>query len=203
MGKALGRIASFVIVALSWMLLGVRIVLNLIGYATLPEDAAIADQRYRHIFLWLLGIPWPYLLGFALIGTIVLMLVSWPGFSFPGLPDRYSSLRVDADRLIDRLRAQERDARMHDLVQDMQLPHDLRAFHFDLQDCGLKVPEMTPEIFSHYAVFCAVNAYYLEAVKPFLRRKRIGAAKQTAKEVIAHLEPIIPQLIAESREKES
>jgi hypothetical protein len=189
MGKAFGRIASFVIVAGSWLLFGVRAVLSLIGYATLPEDAAVAGHRYRHVLLSLLSIPWPYLFGFALIATILLMILSWPGLSFPLSSDTYSTLRVDAAGLIERLRRQQRTVGTPLYEPDTQLPHDVRAFYFDLQDHGIKVPvePLGAKSAEGYAARCGLHAFYLESLKPFLKRKRVGAAKRSAQELLPHL----------------
>lgn len=75
---ALGRIASILLVSGGWLLIGVRVVLDLIGYSTLPEDVVVAHERANAALVWISGIPWWALLGFALITTLWLMHVSWP-----------------------------------------------------------------------------------------------------------------------------
>lgn len=203
MKTVIGRILSFVIVAVGWLVLGIRIVLELIGYATIPEDAAVANERYRPILLKLLEIPWPWLLGFAMISTILLMVLSWPGttIKFPSRKDRYGKFATDAWYLIQRLRSQEKAVSSGFAERDMQLPHDLRAYYIDLQACGFQIPREALQV-ENYRVYCAAHAHYLESIKPFLSRKRIKEAKHTATEVSAFLVQEMPKLLAQHGGKE-
>lgn len=52
--------------------------LDLIGYATVPEDAQVAGEVLRGVLLYLMSLPWWLPWGFALISTLFLMRVSWP-----------------------------------------------------------------------------------------------------------------------------
>ena len=78
MRLVIGRIASALIVAGIWLLAGVRTVLDLIGYATVPEDSQVATGLLRDFLLWALSVPWWVPWGFALISTLTLIWVSWP-----------------------------------------------------------------------------------------------------------------------------
>src|SRR5688572_14221140 len=75
---AFGRIASIAIFAGGWLFAGVRLVLDLIGYATAPEDARVASGLLHAFFLWVLSLPWWIPWGFALASTFWLTWVSWP-----------------------------------------------------------------------------------------------------------------------------
>lgn len=61
-----------------WLVAGFRAVLDLIGYATVPEDTQVATGVLRNFFLWLMSIPWVVPWGFALLSTSLLIWVSWP-----------------------------------------------------------------------------------------------------------------------------
>lgn len=76
--RAFGRITSICITASGWGLFGVRTVLDLIGYSTIPDDIAVAKTRADQVLDFILTIPWWATLGFALVSTVVLMWVSWP-----------------------------------------------------------------------------------------------------------------------------
>lgn len=78
MKLALGRIVSILIPVGGWLLAGVRIVLDLVGYLTLPDDAKVAAVRVDQIFQWLLTVPGWVVYGFALLSTMWLAWVSWP-----------------------------------------------------------------------------------------------------------------------------
>ena len=73
-----GRIFSALLTAGGWLIAGVRLVLDLIGYATIPEDSQVAAGLLQSFFLWLLSVPWWAPWGFALITTGLLIWVSWP-----------------------------------------------------------------------------------------------------------------------------
>jgi hypothetical protein len=78
MKLATGRIVSIAITAGLWMLTGVRSVLDLIGYSTIPEDLGVAKTRLDQFFGWLVSAPWWAVLGVALLSTMWLAWVSWP-----------------------------------------------------------------------------------------------------------------------------
>lgn len=73
-----GKILSGIIAAGGWILFGGRLVLDLIGYSTVPEDLTVAATRLDQALGLFLSIPWWALLVFALISTLWLMWVSWP-----------------------------------------------------------------------------------------------------------------------------
>ena len=73
-----GRISS-AFVAIAWaVLFGARLVLDLIGYSTAPEDINVAQTRLDQFIWWLLSVPWWALLGLAFASTLWLIWVSWP-----------------------------------------------------------------------------------------------------------------------------
>ncbi|MFQ5786053.1 MAG: hypothetical protein ACE5H8_14695 [Alphaproteobacteria bacterium] len=73
-----GRIIGSLFVAGGWLIAGVRAVLDIIGYATIPEDTQVASGLLRQFLLWVLSLPWWVPWGFALIAAIALIVVSWP-----------------------------------------------------------------------------------------------------------------------------
>ncbi len=83
MQQALGRIGTFVIVAILWIVVGVRYMLDLIGYATAPDDLRVAVHRVDQLFLWLMSLPSWMVFGAAALLTIWLAHVSWPRQSIP------------------------------------------------------------------------------------------------------------------------
>lgn len=78
MNQVFGRILSAAITASGWLILGARSMLDLVGYATLPDDAKVATGLLQKFFNWLLSVPWWAVFGFAIISTLWLMWVSWP-----------------------------------------------------------------------------------------------------------------------------
>jgi hypothetical protein len=76
--RFLGRVASIFLTAVVLLLAGARLVLDLIGYSTVPEDVAVAQTRLDQILTWFLSLPWWVPVGFALVATLWLMWVSWP-----------------------------------------------------------------------------------------------------------------------------
>lgn len=76
--RAIGRIFSIVITAGGWLLAGARLMLDLIGYSTVPEDFEVAKTRLQKVLDLLLAVPWEAFFVFALISTLWLMWVSWP-----------------------------------------------------------------------------------------------------------------------------
>jgi hypothetical protein len=64
----LGRISS-AFIALAWAaLLGARLVLDLIGYSTAPEDVHVAQTRLDQFIGWLLSVPWWVSIGHSPCG---------------------------------------------------------------------------------------------------------------------------------------
>ena len=75
---ALGRLASILLVAGIYLFAGVRLVLDLIGYSTVPEDVAVAQTRADQFLDFALSVPWWAIWAFILITTVLLIWVSWP-----------------------------------------------------------------------------------------------------------------------------
>lgn len=73
-----GRVVSALITAGGWLVTGARLVLDAIGYSTVPDDVAVAQSRLDQGIGYLVGLPWWAPLGFATIATMWLMYVSWP-----------------------------------------------------------------------------------------------------------------------------
>ena len=78
MKLVVGRILSAIISSGGWLLLGVRTVLDMIGYSTAPDDAAVAISRLDEFLGWLMRVPWWAVFAFALLSTMWLIWVSWP-----------------------------------------------------------------------------------------------------------------------------
>lgn len=78
MGIFIKRLASIILVAGGWLLAGVRLALDLIGWSTAPDDVDDAMSRLDQLFVWVLSLPWAAVFGFALASTMWLMWVSWP-----------------------------------------------------------------------------------------------------------------------------
>jgi len=74
----LGRFVSIVIFGLGWIFTGVRTVLDLIGYATVPDDAKVAQELVERLLIWIMSLPIWLPWGFTLVATLWLMWVSWP-----------------------------------------------------------------------------------------------------------------------------
>jgi hypothetical protein len=81
MKLVLGRIFSAFITAGGWLLAGIRLVLDLIGYSTIPEDVSVAKGRLDQFFDLILTAPWWVIWGFAFFSTLWLIWVSWPRHS--------------------------------------------------------------------------------------------------------------------------
>ena len=75
---ALGRLGSILLVAGIYLFAGVRLVLDLIGYSTVPEDVAVAQTRADQFLGFALSVPWWAIWAFLLITTVLLIWVSWP-----------------------------------------------------------------------------------------------------------------------------
>lgn len=69
----LGRVASFILTAGGWILVGARTVLDLIGYSTAPQDAEVATGIASRFLVWLMGLPWfaPWLVAFAATALLI------------------------------------------------------------------------------------------------------------------------------------
>lgn len=78
MKQMLGRILSFIGFGLFSLLAGARLVLDLIGYSTAPDDIAKAQTLLHKSIEYFLTIPWWAPLGIALIAMVLLIYVSWP-----------------------------------------------------------------------------------------------------------------------------
>lgn len=79
MGSFLKRIGSIVLVAGGWLLAILRFALDLVGWSTVPDDVNVAMSRVDQFLTWLLSLPWEVPWGFALLSTLWLIWVSWPG----------------------------------------------------------------------------------------------------------------------------
>lgn len=73
----LGRIASIVFTVALWILVGARVMLDLIGYSTAPEDIEVAQIRLAQGIDLLLSAPWWVPWGLAAATTLLLIWLSW------------------------------------------------------------------------------------------------------------------------------
>lgn len=78
-----GRIISGIGVFGVSLFAGVRLVLDLVGYSTLPDDYRVALGRLGSFFDWLLSVPSWLVLGLALASLFWLIWVSWPRTHHP------------------------------------------------------------------------------------------------------------------------
>lgn len=87
MNKILAKIISIVLTAASWLYFGVRGMLDLIGYSTIPDDVKVAGQRLDQFVLWLMTIPTWIVFGIAVLLTGWLIWYSWgtPQITAPAL----------------------------------------------------------------------------------------------------------------------
>jgi hypothetical protein len=127
--KNIGKLFSIASAAGFWMIAGVRVTLEIIGYATLPEDAVIASGYLQKFMISLSTIPWLVILLFALISTMWLAWVSWsraqPSSSFAVNESSHASSglvrRLDADK----------SKRIAEYLRDVEMPQEqLSVFHF-------------------------------------------------------------------------
>lgn len=72
------RIAALAATIFFVLLAIVRGVLELIGYATIPDDAKVAAVHLEKIFTFVLDTPWWGVYGVALLVTVYLIYTSWP-----------------------------------------------------------------------------------------------------------------------------
>ena len=78
MGIIAKRLLSYTFAVIAWLVAGVSLALDLIGWSTAPEDTSVAMGRVMQILSWLASLPsWiPY--GSATALTMWLIFVSWP-----------------------------------------------------------------------------------------------------------------------------
>ncbi|HEX9645925.1 MAG TPA: hypothetical protein VGB88_00405, partial [Alphaproteobacteria bacterium] len=112
---AAGRILSIFFVVGGWLIAGGRAVLDLIGYATLGEDAKIAEGLLARFLDWLISLPWWAPWGFALTATVLLIWASWPKSAAtsslattPTQPDPPAATIAAITDLIKQIRLQEK-----------------------------------------------------------------------------------------------
>jgi len=76
MKEFIGKISGAFATGLLWLLLGIRTLLDLIGYATLPDDAKVAEGLVYAFIDWLLTTPtWAFLIA-ATAPTLLLVWMS-------------------------------------------------------------------------------------------------------------------------------
>lgn len=209
MNLAVGRIVSALVSAGGWLLLGVRTVLDLIGYSTVPDDANVAVTRLEQFFLWLLTVPWWAIFGFALISSMWLMWVSWPRSIKPTLsePPTIADDKVHsqptAPQAISPLESHfsRKVIRAVDLVHGAQYVVEDKVF----EDCAIYGPACIsiladkPTSIEHCS-FGSLESVFIEvdANRPitgvigfrgcrFLRCQFIGIALVGTAEMIAHM----------------
>jgi hypothetical protein len=186
--KLAAQFLSLVLVIVVWVVASIRAVLDIIGYASLPNTAAAGD-RYRSFFLWLLNTNGWLLFLVAFVLTTRLIWVSWPGAKLPRSrqKDEYTEIASQARYLSQRLRTQERGTLSDYRLEDGNLPDDLRAFYRDLEQIGFSVPKVACPAHDRRAWYAA-NAYYLACIRPLLSQKKIRAAITAAADAARHVE---------------
>lgn len=200
MHRLVGRFVSGSISAGGWLLLGVRTVLDLIGYSTLPEDAKVAADRLDHFFLWLLSVPWWAVLGFALVSTMWLMWVSWPreaGGGRPAFPkiqperETFSSIaanmRFAQGRFRTARKALDKPMGRLDLDEILHAKNQFRATEISLRKKGFKTPWLEYEV--DPIGYLERNLQYIDLVEPLIYRKHYREAKSQARILVEQLHP--------------
>ena len=76
--SVIGRLFGIALSVGGWLLVGARVVLDLVGYSTAPDDAVVATGLMKSFLLWLLNIPWWVPWAFAFSTTLLLSYVFWP-----------------------------------------------------------------------------------------------------------------------------
>lgn len=148
------RIASFIVTGLAWLLVGARFFADMIGYATLPDDAKVAEGVLSRSIDLLLVAPWWAVWGFALIATMWLMYVSWPKYAVIGAGDKpkklnkkeieynnhrkmgFKALRIA--KRIERYYGTQRHSPARENLYTIL--HDARSVRLDFKKQGLEIP---------------------------------------------------------------
>lgn len=78
MGIVFKRILSFVVPAILFLLAGVRLALDVIGWSTAPDDVEVARDRTMQILTWIASLPSWLPIAAASGLTAWLMYTSWP-----------------------------------------------------------------------------------------------------------------------------
>ena len=176
---ALKRLASYLITAFWWSLIGARIVADVIGYSTLPEDAKVASSYVDDGLDLLLAAPWWAVLGAGFLSTLWLIYVSWPRDEFPKLSASGQSLSNEVYSLYNRL---------YNYIgyADPQLPPDLLGEMLVLKN-RLKRKGINLKIEEHGSNKEMVSYWYarLGVIAPMIARKDYKEAQQLIKEDLA------------------
>lgn len=83
LNRTFGKVLTGLAIVGSWILLGARLVLDMLDYATIPENFQVARTRIDQALDYLFEIPWWALLTFAGFSTAWLIWLSWSTSRFP------------------------------------------------------------------------------------------------------------------------
>jgi hypothetical protein len=115
------RLASVSITLFFTVLGGIRWTLDLIGWATAPDDVETAMTRLDQFFVWLLSVPGWLILVCILISSMWLMRVSWPRQSISS----FTEAPIILENPKGKITAAAKD---EDIVIEQQARDDLEMF---------------------------------------------------------------------------
>lgn len=177
----------------AWLLFtGAKVVLVLIGYSTIPDDAKVAGQRVEQLADYVLTTPWWALLPLLAIITIAAVFVAWP-VALPRLRKRDSS---PMSGIAAQMRsAKSRFKQMAERLEDRFVRVDKRAFddarhrfrstEISLQKQGFVVPWL--DFDKDPVRYIRTNLDYIEKVEPLISGKHLREAKRQAAALVAEV----------------
>ena len=78
MGITIRRIFAYLVEAALLLFAGGRLILDLIGWSTVPDDVGVAVSWVERFAAWLISVPWWVTYGSATAGLMGLIYFSWP-----------------------------------------------------------------------------------------------------------------------------
>ena len=172
----------------------IRTVLDLIGYATLPDDAVVAQSLLHHFFLWVLSVP-SWLTFVTAFGAYAwLTYVSWPRTltapsETPSVPSKIAAQPANPNVHIaaklrgtmSYLRRFKRRLIEHDPIESDELDKiagDFRAVEVSLQKMGYAVPWLSVD--ADPIGYIDRNLEYITKVEPLISAGHEKEARRRA-----------------------